>query len=121
MSPDRLFSSFKREVIERKPYVFKIAALKDVRNLFPNDYNPFYAGFGNRDTVSLIVIYISLAIIYIRIIVHMFILDALNHECLLSIPREGCITLMKHTHKRKSQIGTNIKYSIFDHQIWVNE
>ncbi|XP_055388531.1 uncharacterized protein LOC129617183, partial [Condylostylus longicornis] len=50
MSPDRLFSSFRREVIDRKPYVFKIAALKDIRNLFPRDYNPFYAGFGNRDT-----------------------------------------------------------------------
>lgn len=28
LSPDRLFRSFKREVIDRKPYVFKIAALR---------------------------------------------------------------------------------------------
>lgn len=51
LSPDRLFPSFKREVIDRKPYVFKIAALRDIRSLFPSFYNPFYAGFGNRDTV----------------------------------------------------------------------
>eukprot|EP00923_Selenidium_pygospionis_P033730 GHVN01059143.1.p1 GENE.GHVN01059143.1~~GHVN01059143.1.p1 ORF type:complete len:251 (-),score=15.23 GHVN01059143.1:914-1666(-) len=49
-SPDRLFDSFKREVIDRRPYEFKIAALRDIRKLFPNNYNPFTAGFGNRDT-----------------------------------------------------------------------
>ncbi|KAF7458692.1 putative HAD superfamily protein [Cryptosporidium felis] len=50
LSPDRLFPSFKREVIDRKPYIFKIAALRDIRNLFPVYRNPLYAGFGNRDT-----------------------------------------------------------------------
>eukprot|EP00917_Polyrhabdina_sp_WS-2016_P013017 GHVP01028656.1.p1 GENE.GHVP01028656.1~~GHVP01028656.1.p1 ORF type:complete len:568 (-),score=74.78 GHVP01028656.1:3986-5689(-) len=50
LSPDRLFPSFHREVIERRPYVFKIDALRDIRHLFPTDVNPFYAGFGNRDT-----------------------------------------------------------------------
>ncbi|EZG55244.1 LNS2 (lipin/Ned1/Smp2) protein [Gregarina niphandrodes] len=50
LSPDRLFPSFKREVIDRKPFVFKIAALRDLRSLFPHYYNPYYAGFGNRDT-----------------------------------------------------------------------
>lgn len=50
MSPNRLVESFTREVIRRKPHEFKIAALREVRNLFPPDYNPFHAGFGNRDT-----------------------------------------------------------------------
>eukprot|EP00915_Cephaloidophora_sp_WS-2016_P005350 GHVH01007069.1.p1 GENE.GHVH01007069.1~~GHVH01007069.1.p1 ORF type:complete len:889 (-),score=113.86 GHVH01007069.1:387-3053(-) len=50
LSPDRLFTSFKREVIDRTPFIFKIAALRDIRGLFPPSYNPFYAGFGNRDT-----------------------------------------------------------------------
>lgn len=27
--------------------------LQDIRALFPSDYNPFYAGFGNRDTDEL--------------------------------------------------------------------
>lgn len=49
-SPDRLFDSFKREVILRQPHVFKGAVLRDIRNLFPPHYNPFYCGFGNRDT-----------------------------------------------------------------------
>jgi phosphatidate phosphatase LPIN len=50
MSPNRLVESFTREVIRRKPQEFKIDALRKVRNLFPPDYNPFHAGFGNRET-----------------------------------------------------------------------
>jgi phosphatidate phosphatase LPIN len=58
MSPDRLIESFKREVILRRPHEFKILALQDIRMLFALDHNPFYAGFGNRITVS--VVYLSL-------------------------------------------------------------
>lgn len=50
MSPNRLVESLTREVIRRKPHEFKIACLRDVRCLFPPTYNPFHAGFGNRDT-----------------------------------------------------------------------
>jgi len=50
MSPDRLMKSFKREVIDRKPQIFKIAVLKNIKKLFPYDSDPFYGGFGNRDT-----------------------------------------------------------------------
>lgn len=50
MSPNRLMESLAREVIRRKPHEFKIAALREVRCLFPPSYNPFHAGFGNRDT-----------------------------------------------------------------------
>lgn len=50
MSPNRLVESFTREVIRRKPQEFKIAALREIRCLFAPDYNPFHAGFGNRDT-----------------------------------------------------------------------
>lgn len=49
MSPDRLFTSFHREVIMRKPEVFKMACLRDILRLF-DGHNPFYAGFGNRIT-----------------------------------------------------------------------
>ncbi|KAI8097151.1 Lipin/Ned1/Smp2-domain-containing protein [Halteromyces radiatus] len=49
MSPDRLFTSFHREVIMRKPEVFKMACLKDIQRLF-GGRDPFYAGFGNRMT-----------------------------------------------------------------------
>ena len=37
MSPDRLMKSFNREVVLRKPQVFKIACLKNIFNLFPTD------------------------------------------------------------------------------------
>ncbi|CAG8679067.1 9662_t:CDS:10 [Dentiscutata erythropus] len=52
MSPDRLLTAFHREVIMRKPEVFKIACLRDVKKLF-GDRNPFYGGFGNRITDAL--------------------------------------------------------------------
>lgn len=50
ISPDGLFPSLFREVVRRAPHEFKIACLEDIRALFPSDRNPFYAGFGNRDT-----------------------------------------------------------------------
>ncbi|KAI8968547.1 Lipin/Ned1/Smp2-domain-containing protein [Mycotypha africana] len=49
MSPDRLFTSLHREVIMRKPEMFKMACLRDIQRLFGN-CDPFYAGFGNRIT-----------------------------------------------------------------------
>ncbi|KAL3840391.1 hypothetical protein ACJIZ3_024982 [Penstemon smallii] len=50
ISPDGLFPSLFREVVRRAPHEFKIACLEDIKVLFPVDANPFYAGFGNRDT-----------------------------------------------------------------------
>lgn len=41
-----------REVIEKRPEKFKIACLTDIKNLFLPNTEPFYAAFGNRDTVS---------------------------------------------------------------------
>ena len=49
MSPDGLFSSFKREVIDKNPQILKITTLTEIRTLFPKKYCPFYAGFGNRE------------------------------------------------------------------------
>ncbi|KAF8969328.1 Lipin/Ned1/Smp2-domain-containing protein [Flammula alnicola] len=54
MSPDRLMASLHREVIMRKPEVFKMACLRDIQRLFGESArNPFYAGFGNRITDAL--------------------------------------------------------------------
>ena len=50
MSPDGIFSSFKREVIEKKPHLLKIPLLTELKNLFPDGAKPFFAGFGNRET-----------------------------------------------------------------------
>lgn len=37
-------------MIVRRPHEFKIATLQEIRALFPPEWNPFYSGFGNRDT-----------------------------------------------------------------------
>uniref|UniRef100_A0A6Q2XJY3 phosphatidate phosphatase n=1 Tax=Esox lucius TaxID=8010 RepID=A0A6Q2XJY3_ESOLU len=48
LSPSSLFSAFHREVIEKKPEIFKIECLTDIRNLFQHNKRPFHAAFGNR-------------------------------------------------------------------------
>lgn len=53
MSPDRTLAALRREVYIRKPEVFKMACLRDIKNLFPPGKTPFYAGFGNRLTDAL--------------------------------------------------------------------
>ncbi|EDO17829.1 hypothetical protein Kpol_1043p19 [Vanderwaltozyma polyspora DSM 70294] len=78
LSPDRTMAALRREVILKKPEVFKIACLNDIRSIFVNKYEefhqtkdekihddsesdvsndtkptPFYAGFGNRITDAL--------------------------------------------------------------------
>ena len=50
MSPDGIFTSLRREVIEKKPHLLKIPLLTELKNLFPPELKPFYAGFGNRET-----------------------------------------------------------------------
>lgn len=54
LSPDRTIAALRREVIMKKPEIFKMACLKDIQNLFGlQDATPFYAGFGNRITDAL--------------------------------------------------------------------
>ncbi|KAK9487382.1 Lipin/Ned1/Smp2-domain-containing protein [Lipomyces starkeyi] len=54
LSPDRTIAALRREVIYRKPEVFKMACLRDIHSLFGvREYTPFYAGFGNRITDAL--------------------------------------------------------------------
>ncbi|KAF5909332.1 phosphatidate phosphatase LPIN2-like isoform X2, partial [Clarias magur] len=48
LAPSSLFSALHREVIEKKPEVFKITCLTDIRELFNPHRQPFYAAFGNR-------------------------------------------------------------------------
>ncbi|XP_048205301.1 phosphatidate phosphatase LPIN3 isoform X2 [Perognathus longimembris pacificus] len=48
LSPSSLFSALHREVIEKKPEVFKVACLSDIQELFLPHGKPFYAAFGNR-------------------------------------------------------------------------
>lgn len=59
LSPDRTMAALKREVILKKPEVFKMSCLNDIKSLYfsnsnqqskDDDRTPFYAGFGNRIT-----------------------------------------------------------------------
>ncbi|CAJ2500675.1 Uu.00g035280.m01.CDS01 [Anthostomella pinea] len=50
LSPDRTMAALRREVYLRKPEVFKMATLRDIRSLYGADNHCFYAGFGNRLT-----------------------------------------------------------------------
>ena len=50
LSPDRTAQSLYREVIIKRPDLFKVDCLSAIKNLFPENSEPFYAGFGNRDT-----------------------------------------------------------------------
>jgi phosphatidate phosphatase LPIN len=53
MSPDRTVAALRRELYIRKPEVFKMACLRDIKNLFGLSGTPFYAGFGNKLTDAL--------------------------------------------------------------------
>ena len=48
LSPDRTMAALRREIYLRKPHVFKMATLRDIRNLYGQERKPFIAGFGNR-------------------------------------------------------------------------
>ncbi|KRZ73525.1 Phosphatidate phosphatase LPIN3, partial [Trichinella papuae] len=48
LSPTSLISALHREIIEKKPEVFKTSCLMEIRALFPASADPFYAGFGNK-------------------------------------------------------------------------
>ena len=60
MSPDGLFSALKREIIQRKPHLLKIPLLTEIKNLFPENTKPFFAGFGNRDTDAIAYRYLDI-------------------------------------------------------------
>lgn len=53
LSPDRTIAALRREVILRKPEVFKMACLRDIKSLYGNKEEVFFAGFGNRITDAL--------------------------------------------------------------------
>ncbi len=50
LSPDRTMAALRREIYLRKPHIFKMSTLRDIRSLYGPDHTPFSAGFGNRFT-----------------------------------------------------------------------
>lgn len=51
VSPDNIFKTLKRELIDKNPETFKIAKLREISQIFSHSaVNPLYAGFGNKDS-----------------------------------------------------------------------
>ncbi|KAK4152230.1 Lipin/Ned1/Smp2-domain-containing protein [Chaetomidium leptoderma] len=50
LSPDRTMAALRREIYLRKPHIFKMSTLRDIRSLYGPEGTPFSAGFGNRFT-----------------------------------------------------------------------
>lgn len=50
-STEGLFTSLSREIVKKNPHVFKIKVLRGLYKVFSDgSRNPFYAGFGNKET-----------------------------------------------------------------------
>lgn len=49
LAPDLLMPALRREIIYKRPEILKINLLKDLKSLF-GDKQPFYAGFGNKES-----------------------------------------------------------------------
>ena len=88
MSPDGLFTSLKREVIERKPHLLKIPVLSELKNLFPQNVSPFYAGFGNRETDGVAYRYVNIPLNNI------FIIDTSSKVLRLGETKKGSYKLI---------------------------
>ena len=88
MSPDGLFTSLKREVIERKPHLLKIPVLSELKNLFPQNVLPFYAGFGNRETDGVAYRYVNIPLNNI------FIIDTSSKVLRLGETKKGSYKLI---------------------------
>ena len=83
MSPDGLFTSFKREVIEKQPHLLKIPMLTELKNLFPQDATPFFAGFGNRETDGVAYRYLNIPLN------HIFLIDTSSKVLRLGESKKG--------------------------------
>ena len=51
------------------PYEFKIKCHQEVRSLFPPDYCPLHAGFGNRHSVSTVCVCVCVCVFGVEQIV----------------------------------------------------
>ena len=60
MDPDGVFSSFKKGIIQKEQYMIKILSLIEIKKLFGNKDNIFYAGFGNKETDAIAYRYLGI-------------------------------------------------------------
>jgi len=97
LSPTSLMIAFRREVIEKKPEKFKIECLQDIKALFPVG-NPFYAGFGNKNSVTMTTIFND-DVISLR---HLF-QDVLSYTA-VGIPPDRMFTINHRGELKQEQL-----------------
>lgn len=106
MSPDGLFSSLKREVIQKQPYLLKIPLLTEVSDLFLEEKSKgkegvtFVGGFGNRDTDAISYRYVGIPLDKI------FIIDKKSE--VIQLGKEG-ITSYKEINENVEKIFPKVK------------
>ena len=60
MDPDGIFTSFKKGIIQKEQYLIKILGLLEIKNLFGDDKQHFFAGFGNKETDAIAYRYLGI-------------------------------------------------------------
>ena len=68
MDPDGIFSSFKKGILQKQTYLIKILSLLEIKNLFDDDEQHFFAGFGNKETDAIAYRYLGIELKNIFII-----------------------------------------------------
>jgi phosphatidate phosphatase LPIN len=60
MDPDGIFSSFKKGILQKQTYLIKILSLLEIKNLFDDNEQHFFAGFGNKETDAIAYRYLGI-------------------------------------------------------------
>ena len=68
MDPDGIFSSFKKGILQKQTYLIKILSLLEIKNLFDDNEQHFFAGFGNKETDAIAYRYLGIDLKNIYII-----------------------------------------------------
>ena len=68
MDPDGVFSSFKKGIIQKQQHLIKILSLLEIKNLFNDNEQHFFAGFGNKESDAIAYRYLGIELKNIFII-----------------------------------------------------
>jgi len=114
MSPDRIMSSLKREVVFKRPELFKIATLRDIKKLFPSDHSPFHAGFGNRETDTIAYKAVGMAIENVFIVnpkgvISQYKSDLINSYAMLNSKVKDLFPFISSIKNHLKHIKDNLK------------
>lgn len=108
VSPDSIFKTLKRELIDKNPETFKIAKLREISQIFSHSsVNPFYAGFGNKDSDA--VSYMVVGIPKNRIF-------TINCEGEIYVLKSPKVFSYSHLHQNINEIFPEFNPDIVEHK-----